>query len=166
MKGKLETLAERFWAKVDKTSNCWLWTGSLNQGYGQILLEGRLVKAHRVAFFLEHERWPQPMALHACGNRQCVRHIYEGTAKDNYADMLRLNEGHVNTTRVIQTHCHRGHKYDLEWSETNHNRCSICAGITMRKTDYRRRASTYEVCESCWYMKKNCSCYQWMDRVK
>lgn len=43
--------AERFWAKVDKTDGCWLWTGTTNnKGYGQFRLVSGLVLAHRFAY--------------------------------------------------------------------------------------------------------------------
>lgn len=32
------SVAERFWSKVDKTDDCWLWTAATNRrGYGQFL---------------------------------------------------------------------------------------------------------------------------------
>src|SRR5579885_1265661 len=53
-------LTERFWAKVKKTENCWLWTGWCNAaGYGA-LGRGRrsegLVLAHRLSWELAHTR--------------------------------------------------------------------------------------------------------------
>ena len=42
---------ERFWAKVDRSGEHWLWTGATSKaGYGQIKLGGRkgkLLYAHR-----------------------------------------------------------------------------------------------------------------------
>lgn len=44
---------ERFWAKVDRTDTCWLWTGAVgSKGYGAISVDGHLVKAHRFAYEL------------------------------------------------------------------------------------------------------------------
>lgn len=46
-------LANRFWAKVDKTDECWLWTGTLtSHGYGQFKVNNRRLRAHRVAYGL------------------------------------------------------------------------------------------------------------------
>lgn len=47
------SLEERFWRKVDRTGNCWLWTASMaGRGYGQIRVGGRYQYAHRVAYEL------------------------------------------------------------------------------------------------------------------
>lgn len=47
---------ERFWSKVDRSGDCWLWMASLDgKGYGQFRLDGRHPwKAHRVAYMLTH----------------------------------------------------------------------------------------------------------------
>jgi len=106
-------LAERFFAKVDKNGPiirpdlgpCHLWTGSTDgDGYGQIGLGARgegLEKAPRVAFFLEHGRWPEPCALHKCDNPPCVRpdHLFEGTKADNMRDMA--NKGRSRRGRAV-----------------------------------------------------------------
>ena len=80
-------LAERFWEKVDKSGECWIWTDYVNpSGYGQF---GKVL-AHRLSWELANGRplGPGKWALHHCDNRPCVRpeHLYEGTAKDNMRD--------------------------------------------------------------------------------
>ncbi len=102
------TLAERFVRFVNTNGPtpehcpalgpCHVWTGSVDRhGYGQIQADGRLIGAHRVAFFLAHGRWPEPCALHKCdgGEIGCVRadHLVEGTFADNTADMVRKGRG-------------------------------------------------------------------------
>ena len=41
---------------------CWLWTASRlkDRQYGMLTDQGKGLLAHRVAFFLEHGRWPLP----------------------------------------------------------------------------------------------------------
>lgn len=67
---------DRFWAKVNKTSSCWLWTGSTNaEGYGSFAgAEKRLVKAHRFAFELLIGPIPKRYRDldHLCRVRNCV----------------------------------------------------------------------------------------------
>lgn len=69
-----KTPAERFWAKVDTSSGCWLWTGKTDRGgYGRFKVLGRLVNAHRWAW--ESERGPIPEGMeidHVCRTHGCV----------------------------------------------------------------------------------------------
>jgi hypothetical protein len=91
----------KFWFHVDRSGGedaCWIWTGYVKQrtGYGAIWLNGRELKVHRVAYFLEHGRIDESlMVLHKCDVRLCVnpKHLYQGTAKDNGEDTSR--RGHV-----------------------------------------------------------------------
>ncbi len=46
---------DRFWAKVDRSGDCWLWTGALAQGYGSFHYQGRSIGAHCFAYGLERE---------------------------------------------------------------------------------------------------------------
>lgn len=50
----------------------------------------KVVKAHRVAWFVAYGSWPDLDLLHACDTPLCVRvdgHLSEGTQRDNVADM-------------------------------------------------------------------------------
>ena len=49
MPGVRGTPEERFWAKVDKSGDCWLWTGAVDKGtgYGRFWNGERTVLPHR-----------------------------------------------------------------------------------------------------------------------
>ncbi len=71
-------IAERLWEKVDKSGECWLWTGSrgctLRGDYGKISYEGRTTTAHRAAYLIEVGPIPDGWDVdHLCRNRLCVR---------------------------------------------------------------------------------------------
>lgn len=69
------TPAERFWAKVDRSDDCWVWTGTgTPKGYGQFAPHGKHVYAHRFAYELLVGPIPEGMTIdHLCRNRGCVR---------------------------------------------------------------------------------------------
>lgn len=83
----------RFWAKVDRSGCCWLWTAARNKaGYGVFNAGGITVLAHRYAYELENGPIPDGLrALHRCDTPACCRtdHICTGTQAENIADMIK-----------------------------------------------------------------------------
>jgi hypothetical protein len=85
----------RFWAKVNRTDSCWLWTGSVTSvGYGQFAVAHNVNwSAHRYSWLLHHGNLPKPplQVLHSCDVRRCVNpaHLWAGTQKDNLLDASR-----------------------------------------------------------------------------
>lgn len=125
------TLAERFHARVDvngpipehcpELGPCHIWMGYRNKdGYGVMGVGSKLdgtrgtEKAHRVAFFVTHGRWPEPQALHRCdgGAIGCVRgdHLFEGDQRANMRDCA--DKGRIACSR--KTACPQGHPYTDE----------------------------------------------------
>lgn len=82
-------LPERFWAKVQKGQDCWLWSGSTNGRYGRIVVDGKNTPAHRVSWTLHNGPVPDDRSVcHHCDNPLCVRpdHLFLGTQSDNMRD--------------------------------------------------------------------------------
>lgn len=86
-------MEERFWSKVNKTSECWLWTGSCNRdGYGGFRVEEKTIGAHRVSWLLAGNTIPDGLVVrHKCLSKNCVNpeHLETGTKKENSDDRLR-----------------------------------------------------------------------------
>jgi len=88
---KREDPLARFERKIDKSGECWLWTGATvgHMGYGHFSLGQRLEMAHRASWTLY--RGPIPdgaWVLHTCDVPRCVNpdHLYIGDAKKNAQD--------------------------------------------------------------------------------
>ena len=78
---------DRFWAKVQKTDTCWLWTAyRLPSGYGQFGLNGKMVYAHRWSYEQVHGPIPKGMHIdHLCRVKHCVNpdHLEVVTCREN-----------------------------------------------------------------------------------
>lgn len=99
---------ERFEAKTQRTDTCWLWSGRLKDGYGQLSVNGRTTGAHRFAY--ERFVGPIPEGLvidHLCRVRNCVNpgHMEPVTLAEN------IRRGETGKYLKDRTHCPRGHEY-------------------------------------------------------
>jgi hypothetical protein len=129
------TPEERFWTKVDKTDDCWLWTAARNRhGYGVCWNGTSTMLAHRFAY-----GHPIPDGLqidHLCRVRHCVNpdHLELVTNRENWrrgqshaavaqrtgrckyghslADAYRDKNGHVRNCGT----CKRQKRSSGEWS--------------------------------------------------
>ena len=90
-----KSLSAAFHEKItgEPNSGCWLWTGaSGTRGYGHIRKNGKMLKAHRVAWTLYRGAIPEGLCvLHHCDVTSCVNpgHLFIGTHTDNMRDKER-----------------------------------------------------------------------------
>lgn len=76
---------DAFWAKVDKTADCWVWTGYTDsRGYGQVRRNGTTMYAHRYSLMLAGLELGESVD-HTCHFKSCVRpdHLRPATNKQN-----------------------------------------------------------------------------------
>jgi hypothetical protein len=127
---------ERFFAKVEKTDTCWLWTGAKNQdGYGRFRLDGRKVQAHRFAYELLVDPIPEGLELdHTCRVRHCVRpdHLEPVTHRENIVRGVGVGKWNAR-----KTHCKHGHPFDAENTyinvRLNRRSCRACRNAHMTR---------------------------------
>lgn len=152
-----KSLAERFWAKVDKSGPipehrpdlgpCWIWLGSFRGKYGRCFVRldpGRkTVKsdAHRVSYELNVGPIPEGKELdHLCRNRGCCNyaHVEPVTRAVNLQ-----RSPLIGRTRKPVTHCDNGHPLAggnvIVEKKTGYRRCRECRLKYQR--EYRKRVA-------------------------
>ena len=132
----MASIEDRFWSKVDKSGECWLWTGASHgkDGYGAFKSPPGMSRlAHRVAWQLTHGS-PPPEGLvldHLCRVRRCVNPAHLEPI-ENLANLKRGN------WKGYWTHCINGHEFTPENTYVNPRGTRECR-ICRREIDKRRR---------------------------
>lgn len=117
----MSKMLERFWAKVDKSGDCWIWTGAIDdRGYGRFNVYGKNTHAHRWIFLtLNPDTNRELFICHKCDNPKCVRPdiVYHcGRGKFDHASAFLSRE------ELKQLHsCIEGHLCDRVLNETKRN---------------------------------------------
>jgi hypothetical protein len=136
-----ERAVRRFWSYLDRSGECWLWTGALGtSGYGQFWVDGHNTIAHRTSYkFFVGEIPDGHQVDHLCGVRRCVNpdHLESVTPRVN---TLRSN-GHAAT--VVRTNrCKRGHEFTPEntyWIRSDSRGCRTCRAAATRRWRNRQK---------------------------
>jgi hypothetical protein len=134
-----------FWAKVDKSGDCWLWTSILSHnGYGRFWDGDRFVQAHRFSYELAGGQIPDGYHVdHLCRTRACIRpdHLEAVTPREN--TMRTLNVVAVNARK---DRCESGHEFTAE--NTYHppgrvrRQCRTCMRASTRRWRARQKTAS------------------------
>lgn len=140
----MKSVWNRFWDKVDKTGDCWLWTASkTSAGYGNFKAAANNVYAHRLSY--EWLMGPIPEGLvidHLCRVPNCVNpeHLEPVTHKEN------VRRGTAGWNIRARTHCAHGHEFSAENTRRYklksggwERKCLTCSRKSARETARKRR---------------------------
>lgn len=93
----MQSLEERFWAKVKQAGSdeCWLWTaGTTRDGYGRMsdgVRRGSVILAHRASYKIANGDIPaEACVCHKCDTPRCCNpsHLFLGTRAENNTDRV------------------------------------------------------------------------------
>lgn len=126
--------AVKFWARVHKTKDCWIWLGALANGYGQVRFDGVSIPAHRAAYELLVGPIPDGFQIdHLCRVTNCVNpeHLEAVTPAEN--KRRGTSPAAVNARK---TECQKGHPFDevnTYVTSSGGRQCRTCKRDAMRR---------------------------------
>lgn len=137
---------QRFWGKVEKTDECWLYRGGITtDGYGRFYYGGKDVPAHHMPMIFAGQEPPKfPMVSdHLCKTRNCVR----------WPDHIRIVHQGVNTLENSNS-C---------WAKNKaKTHCGRCGGplsgeniARLLRTYPSGRSGIHRMCLTCWPSYRN-----------
>ncbi len=140
--GIVISAAERFWPKVVKSGDCWMWEGNRTpRGYGMFWSGERLVSAYRWAYEDAEGSVPNGMELdHLCRVHACVRPSHLEAVVHRTNILRGVGPTAINARK---THCNYGHLYsddNLYLPPSGQRVCLTCKRRLQQGYRQRRRA--------------------------
>lgn len=151
-----KSLEERFWLRVEKTDDCWVWQGAMDRrgGYGLFYTSGnRLTRAHRFSFELHFRPLaPGEVVDHLCHNEAPMCHGGPSCPHRRCVNPAHL-EAVTHAVNVMRgwdrrATCRNGHPRTPENTRVMANgsrRCMTCAWTSAAKYRRQRREADREL---------------------
>lgn len=135
----------RFWAKVNKTDSCWLWTGGKwPNGYGYFRNKNKFHLAHRWAY--EQLVGPIPTGLvldHVKKRGCCHKHCVNPAHLEPVSNKVNLLRGQsFSGVNSRKTCCIHGHAFTVENTiiDPLGRKCRQCSADKSRRKYWRDKA--------------------------
>jgi hypothetical protein len=141
----MATTSDRFWNRVDKQENCWIWTGTqAGDGYGSFYVGGGRVNrvrlyAHRWSYLQAYGSIPEGLEVdHTCRIRLCVKpdHLELVTHAENHRRRRGIKHGPYD----VGDTCRHGHPRTPENTGVNSQGNRFCRPCARASEARRRRA--------------------------
>lgn len=132
---------ERFWARVQKTDTCWLWTGGRMGNYGSATVDGSTIRAHRYAYLTLVGPIPEGLVLdHLCRVTLCVNPAHLEPVTDRVNTRRGISQPADNARK---THCKQGHPFDVANTNVDPRGNRVCRACAREKSRRRREDPAY-----------------------
>lgn len=121
---------DRFYKKVDfQPGGCWIWLGTVERGYGRVVLWGRRYQAHHITLWLSGRVIPNGYEVdHLCRTRACVNPTHLAVVPPRVNVLTGTGVAAQNARKVT---CPAGHSYD-KIKKSGERACSRCDKIRDR----------------------------------
>lgn len=88
---------------IDEETECWGWTKSTREGYGQIMVNATPWTVHRLSYTMNKGPIPKgKLVRHSCHNTRCCNpdHLSIGTDLDNYRDSIETHRNNIDKRKM------------------------------------------------------------------